>query len=463
MEILKLTLEPFNDIESVASLLGIPFDPNNHAAPNGNSADHTSSLSQAYASSASPAGALDPRSPEFKDILNRLAKAAIYLKTHHDIMDSERYEIWLEKLENRASSLVGRSMREIIEKASKQCLEIYEQKRYQAGNKFIVDDGPIESAPLYQKFRGLSYRLRELSALVLRGAFAEALALNHPNGHSKHANGKSGKKHKFALSSIKTHFPDQELEIPVINEVKQGYVVMRNELLLPFIKDAWLSSLTSSATANTAASLAPTPGSGIDLMKVLEEAKGAKTSNTAAEGPKTSVHVSLCTGIRQAFSTLLRVTQLELQLFESLFILPALDQSGNSTPATTPVVAHAQVESKTFFKVPSAGTGAGVVSPNSLYNQNSPGAAEATEVNSIVETIANTTRDFLRPFIIRESSVDELCRVVAALSEDVRSQMLGTFLVCFGCLFWVVIVHIWDELENVHVDDTPSFTVSYMF
>jgi len=54
-----------------------------------------------------------------------------------------------------------------------------------------------------------------------------------------------------------------------------------------------------------------------------------------------------------------------------------------------------------------------------------------------VESIANTTRDFLRPFIIRESSVDELCRVVAALSEDVRSQMLGEFIVwrleCIEC------------------------------
>lgn len=49
------------------------------------------------------------------------------------------------------------------------------------------------------------------------------------------------------------------------------------------------------------------------------------------------------------------------------------------------------------------------------------------EVASIVETVAATTRDFLRPFIIRESSVDELCRVIAALSEDVRSQMLGTW------------------------------------
>lgn len=97
MEVLKLTLEPFNDIEHVATLLGIPFDPHSTTTSIASAThkhENVSSLSQAYASSASPAGALDPRSAEFKDILNRLAKAAIYLKTHADIMDSERYEIW---------------------------------------------------------------------------------------------------------------------------------------------------------------------------------------------------------------------------------------------------------------------------------------------------------------------------------------------------------------------------------
>jgi len=52
-------------------------------------------------------------------------------------------------------------------------------------------------------------------------------------------------------------------------------------------------------------------------------------------------------------------------------------------------------------------------------------SAHLDEVFSVVEAIANATRDFLRPFVIRESSVDELCRVVATLSEDVRSQMLA--------------------------------------
>mmetsp|Transcript_30270 Transcript_30270/g.50665 ORF Transcript_30270/g.50665 Transcript_30270/m.50665 type:complete len:558 (-) Transcript_30270:114-1787(-) len=52
-------------------------------------------------------------------------------------------------------------------------------------------------------------------------------------------------------------------------------------------------------------------------------------------------------------------------------------------------------------------------------------AVETEQVICIIEAIANATRDFLRPFIIRESSVEELCRVVSALSEDVRSQMLA--------------------------------------
>ena len=32
---------------------------------------------------------------------------------------------------------------------------------------------------------------------------------------------------------------------------------------------------------------------------------------------------------------------------------------------------------------------------------------------------------FIRPIIIREKSVDELCRVINTLVEDVRSQMLA--------------------------------------
>ena len=37
--------------------------------------------------------------------------------------------------------------------------------------------------------------------------------------------------------------------------------------------------------------------------------------------------------------------------------------------------------------------------------------------------IIDLAGDFLRPLVIRESDVDELCRLVNTLADDVRSQM----------------------------------------
>ncbi len=267
----------------------------------------------------------------------------------------------LEKLENRASSLVGRAMREVIEKASKSCLELYEAKKYAKSSALVVEDGPIESAPLYQKFRGLSYRLRELSALVLRGPFADALALNHHHaGHHSGNHSPRSYSHKNKRAAAKFALPGAkaaELEVPVINEVKQGYVVMRNELLLPFIREAWVNSLRSSASLSGTNLAMPVVGSGIDLVKILEETNKAfkpaagtssnalvttdpaATAHASLSSPAgtaaTHMHISLCTGIRQAFSTLLRVTQLELQLYESLFLLPA-ETAGEGHSGTEP-------------------------------------------------------------------------------------------------------------------------------
>jgi hypothetical protein len=112
VETLKKTLAPFNEVEGVAGLLGIPFDarglPTN-TGPGG----------------IIPAEALnvDPRAPEFKEILNRLSKvfkicvyiytyiykyiyiyAHVYiniyiqalesLRGHREFRDSERYHRW---------------------------------------------------------------------------------------------------------------------------------------------------------------------------------------------------------------------------------------------------------------------------------------------------------------------------------------------------------------------------------
>ena len=102
-----------------------------------------------------------------------------------------------------------------------------------------------------------------------------------------------------------------------------------------------------------------------------------------------SVNLSLCANIRRAYSTLIRITQLEQQLFESLFRI-------NKTTINNSI--------------------------NESINTNIS-IDESTEVLSIIQNICNTTNDCLRPLIIHESNVDELCKVINILAEDVRSQI----------------------------------------
>ena len=47
------------------------------------------------------------------------------------------------------------------------------------------DDSPIESAAIYQKFRGLSFRVRELTLLLRRGDIASAAAVKAVHGNKK--------------------------------------------------------------------------------------------------------------------------------------------------------------------------------------------------------------------------------------------------------------------------------------
>ena len=44
-----------------------------------------------------------------------------------------------------------------------------------------------------------------------------------------------------------------------------------------------------------------------------------------------------------------------------------------------------------------------------------------------MESICNATGDVLRPLLIRENNVDELCRVINTLSEDIKAQIDGLF------------------------------------
>ena len=363
-------------------------------------------------------------------------------------MDSKRYIQYLHTLEIRITSIITRNMNEIIEKITKQCIEINEQKifnKYKRKNDVIIDL-PIESMPIYQKFRSISYRLRELSSLLLKGPFYQALLLNNLINNSKnHSNNKKLKYYSTTNNNNNTttgvyNVEGGDLEIPLLTEVKEGYVVYRNQLLLSLMRDQWISTIetlyntttTSSSISTTNSSINNTNySSGIDLIKIFEENKLIKPHNTTITDTTSTTNttqkttISLCTGIRQAFSILLRITQLELQLFESLFVLPTSSSSSTSGSSST-MENNLEESSPRTPRTPTTPTT--TTSSSSTTNI-------TIEVNSIVQSISNHTRDYLRPFIIRESSVDELCRVVAALSEDVRSQMLGKGGVVYGIVY----------------------------
>lgn len=390
VEALKTTLAPFTDIEGVAELLGIPFDPKGLSTNEGGASRSTVATSF---------NVIDPRAPEFKDVLLRLAKALSFLRNRREFRDSERYTRWLEQLQNRATSLVARAMRELLDSASKSCQDITKQHvlenkavttvkgggggnkvasaaGYGVSNSGIDINAPLESAPLYQKFRGLGFRMRELSAL-LKG--------QHQSGTT---NNDSNTSVNSSTASILLR-SDQD----VIAEVKQTYVLLRTELLLPFIKSTCTTALAMYGhTTNNPMATGATAPTNVDVSGAI---------------PPSSM-TSLCAGIRHAYSTLLRITQLEQHLFDSLF--------RQSSPEDDPDNKGNEISAA------AAASSTGNIPKGSLSTSSS---TQNPEVHSIVESISNATGDLLRPLVIRESDVDELCRLINTLAEDVRSQMLA--------------------------------------
>lgn len=116
MGILQRTLEPFQSMEDTAALLGIPTD--------------------AYGKTIArnPNSHLDLRSPEFKSILSKIANAILFLCEHTEIQDCVKYGRWLVTLQNRASSIVGREMRDLLEGAFKTCEDALARQNNTSGN-----------------------------------------------------------------------------------------------------------------------------------------------------------------------------------------------------------------------------------------------------------------------------------------------------------------------------------------
>jgi hypothetical protein len=373
IEYLNEVLAPFDEIESVALLLGIPVDARGKpmmsvpsSSGSGSTDFHNSNI--------------DPRSPEFQGVLIKLSRALHSLQQQSEngaeFKDADKYLRWLKQLQHRATSLVAKSMRELLTQASSACIEASKKTNPSAGvggGSVSVatsnEDQPLESTPVYQKFRGLGFRMRELSSLLLVS--------------KQFANSKS--------EQVTTRAADAagDDDASVMQEVKQTYVIIRNDLLLSFVKE-------------------------IGLSKLVDKKNGDIVVGAAVS--------SLCPGIRHAYSVLLRVAQLEQQLFDSLFrVSPSTTVQGLMSPrsgsGSSPRTAENTPNSRFF--------GASVDDNDVFAQSTSHYSGNSEEVLQIIECLCNIVGDDLRPCIIRESSVDELCRIVTTLSEDVRTQILA--------------------------------------
>lgn len=439
VESLRESLIPFNDIEEISGLLGIPVDigqaQNSSSNDNQAVSKSTTQSKQSNNSSNNTRPTLshvviDPRSPEFHDILRRLSSATIYFREHRHYLDSEKYTKWLEQLTMRATSLIAKSMRELLDNAGAMCKDIAKintaKLHSQSNNKTITaggasagahaggggghplhfsysdDHSPLESAPIYQKFRGLSYRMKELNSILHWSSKFHANNKSNSSPRSKNSSTlNNNNKYNSSLSSLSSSSVNnnKSLDEEIIEGVKESYVLLRTELLLPLIRE----HIAYRSKTNIHSPVAP-----------------LKTSSNDSKLDKTNHHnnttiINLCQNIRQAYSTLLRVTQLEQQLFISLFSYNPLPQSPQSTESTPTSPSH----NNNNNNFPS------FIDQNNTATSLAATAAtlESSEVLNIVESVCNSTNDCLRPQIIHESDIDELCKVINILVEDVRSQI----------------------------------------
>ncbi|RYG67513.1 hypothetical protein EON64_07265 [archaeon] len=92
VEVLEQTLKPFNEIEEVASVLGIPMPlhPSNPTHTNTHTPTHTHAHIPTPDSSITSSN-IDVRSPEFIEILSKLSHATAFLKKNRDIHDADMY------------------------------------------------------------------------------------------------------------------------------------------------------------------------------------------------------------------------------------------------------------------------------------------------------------------------------------------------------------------------------------
>jgi len=155
---------------------------------------------------------------------------------------------------------------------------------------------PLESQPLYQKFRGLSFRMRELCALLGRSQADGSGSGVGDQGGQDGAN--EIEQHR---SSTGVGHEMMGIATKAVNGVREAYVVMRTELVLPALRECLQGLPDLSAGAGAGAS-------------------GSPSAAATATGTGAGAGQGLCSNIRKAYGTVLRIAQLEKRLLDSLFL-----------------------------------------------------------------------------------------------------------------------------------------------
>jgi hypothetical protein len=425
---LKNIIQPFNDVEEVAGQLGIPVDATGKPSK---SSDLSSNI--------------DPRSPEFREILSRVSKALLSLHDHPEIKDNDRYLIWLLQVQKRADSLVGKTMLDLINNAKRICKDELIKKDHQkhttsltnhpagevsssssGGGGGGIRDSPLESLSIYTKFRSLGFRMRELYEMLKYSetstqSFHQLSAEVLQSREKKRSSSSSGRGDRKAFSSndFQTNQTlynltnaSQNNDKSVLYEVLQSYRVIRTELLQPVLHD-YLHHLTIEAF--TQVNVTPPNSS------------SHPSQNQKQRASVTSISISphtisaLCNVIRNSYAILFRTSQLEQQLYLSLY------RAGNTATTMSqqrnPSGDHLSDDSTQQQTLPSSSP----THATSVVHLDS--SIEIEHYQHLVEIISEISSHIcghLRSLIIKESSVESLCRVIHTLSQDVISQLEGT-------------------------------------
>lgn len=397
-------LGPFNELEQVALLLGVPFDPHMNPAGDENDAAKKNVVDIRKRSGGGNTIS-DPRSPEFRQALHRLAKASAQVDQHPDFQDAGKYKGWLKQLQGRALGLISRGIRSLLDNASQQASDLMamaaKQRKMAVGSSISLrgsqaattlasDEQPLESAAIYKKFRGLSFRVRELVTLLEPSA---APVMGSPTASPVKGGGFiAGSDEDDTLLTLGSLAESTT----VLREVTSSYVSLRTKLLTPFLIDTLKqAAISSGVKAGSRGGGSPRNGRGTptNLPSGGGSSDSLTSTGSADSGPgasSTGRSGSLCGYLRQAFSSLHRLAQLELQLYESLFVSD--DETGEGE-----VMKTSNTGSKTDYR----------------------------EALAVVEAAGAVVADALRPPIIHEDSVEELCRVISVLGEDVRAHTMN--------------------------------------